>query len=130
MPDTGTEQTRRGRQLNLIIDSFRATMRVDAHQMLLKHGITRTAHYIFELRRHGWDIKTERREPGEMAVYRLVKYPPSWALPAARRVRATSLWACVACGAWVDTSDVDVKTPTRASGMCPNEKAKRMFRPA
>ena len=60
--------SRTATQLRTIVDSFRDWGRVDAHEML-RHGITRTATYIWTLRhRYGWDITTSRTE-GEMATY-------------------------------------------------------------
>lgn len=45
---------------------------IDAHEMLLRYGISRTAARIAELRAIGWVIRTER-EHGHMAKYWLVE---------------------------------------------------------
>jgi len=47
-----------------------------AHDMLMRHGITRTAARIDDLRRAGWNIKTLPQRSGKMAVYLLVSGPP------------------------------------------------------
>lgn len=58
-------------QLEIIQEEFRRSGRVDAHEMLYRHGITRTAARIDELRETGWRIRTLPIVPGHMAVYEL-----------------------------------------------------------
>ena len=58
-------------QLNVIRDTLLQDGVVSAHRMTYQRGITRTAHYIHQLRRAGWAIAT-RKEPGKMAEYVLV----------------------------------------------------------
>lgn len=58
-------------QRELIADQLRRTGRCEAHDMLMRHGITRTAARIAELRREGWDIRTLPLLVGRMAVYEL-----------------------------------------------------------
>lgn len=118
-------QERRGRQLTAVIESFRRSGTVDAHEMLMQHGITRTATYIADLRKAGWLIRTHR-DPGHLAIYTLEVAPSSWALYGKSRSRKSpAVWSCNACGQ--TTTEVEQMTPTRGRGQCPNCGAARMF---
>lgn len=118
-------QERRGRQLTVVIESFRQTGEVDAHRMLTRWGITRTATYIADLRKAGWLIRTTR-QPGHLAVYHLDARPASWALYGKRRVKESApVWTCNACGQ--TAVDVERMTPTRGRGACGQCGAQRMF---
>jgi hypothetical protein len=58
-------------QLNIVRQALLDDGVVDAHTMTYRRGITRTAHYIHQLRRAGWVILT-KKEAGKMAEYVLV----------------------------------------------------------
>ena len=58
-------------QLGIVRDTLIEDGVVSAHHMTYRRGITRTAHYIHQLRKAGWVILT-RKEAGKMAEYVLV----------------------------------------------------------
>lgn len=58
-------------QLNIVRQTLLEDGVVSAHHMTYRRGITRTAHYIHQLRKAGWVILT-RKEAGKMADYVLV----------------------------------------------------------
>jgi len=67
--------TKRETQRKVVVRHLLDFGSVSAREMIFTHGITRTAARIAELRRSGWQITTDRRAQGEMAVYRLVALP-------------------------------------------------------
>ena len=58
-------------QLGVVRATLLENGMVSAHQMTYTRGITRTAHYIHQLRKAGWVILT-KKETGHMAEYILV----------------------------------------------------------
>ena len=123
------ERERKGAQLNLVAGMFRSYGRIEAHDLLRDHGITRLAAIIHTLRHtYGWDIVTLPRKPGHMASYRLASKPASYSLPSKRRSKA--VWSCVTCGqtALDGGSQLGRQTPTMAIGFCGNCDGRRTFR--
>jgi hypothetical protein len=118
------ESARRGRQLNAVITSLHDHGYVDV-QTMLDRGITRTATYIWELRKHGWNIETMPRKAGHTAVYRLLSRPPlGWYLP--RQPRTAKTWRCVTCNT---PGTPQGKTyPTVGRGYCQTCSVTRMFK--
>ncbi len=104
-------------QLRRIVEAFRENYRCDAHEMLVRHGITRTATYIWRLRRHhGWNITTHR-EPGEMAEYHLLT-EPDWEEPFRFKPRATASWSCPEGHTDIDAATFVQRTPSWGRGYC------------
>lgn len=115
---------RRGKQLAMIIRSFREYGEVSVEEMVEFEGISRTATYIYHLRKAGWDIETAPRAPREMATYRLRRPPTVWGLPRLSPLR----WTCMSCGATLHPGSISRRTPTMGVADCPDCHAPRTFR--
>lgn len=120
-----TERERRANQKLVIINEFRERGFVDVADML-RRGITRTAGYIWVLRREwGPDSIVTERAPGEVATYHLVREPATWVTP--RKRRAKRGWYCTTCGQ--RTLAVDTRlSPSLGRSSCDTCRAMRMFR--
>jgi hypothetical protein len=122
------ETERRARQMQLIVAQLREHGDVSAHDMLLFHGISRTAAYICLLRKlWGADSIVTEREYGHMATYHMARQPDSWDLPP-RKPRVVRRWRCAVDGTVLPASELTIKTPSVASGECPTCGLLRTFR--
>jgi hypothetical protein len=121
---------RQGRQLLIVAGKLRNEHLVSAHDMLMRHGITRTASIIHTLRHvYGWGIHTQPRQPGDMATYLLETEPLTWELALRPRKSTREVWSCSACGQTANIADLTKSTPTIALGHCGSCSARRVFRP-
>lgn len=122
-----SEESVRTTQMKRLVEQLRDWGMVDAHQMLLKFGITRLARDISILRRKfGWEIETIRGGFGEMATYRLLNPSVDWDAPTRRAARKPV--ACMTCGApSEDTKALTRVSPSFLRGTCATCGKTRMF---
>jgi len=115
-----------------ILRTFKQFNEVDAHDMLIMFGISRTATYIWQLRKlWGEDsIETLKRPAENMALYRLTRRPATFDIPRKPRRSRRGEWTCTACGQTAMPDGLTKRTPTLAIGQCPTCGSSRLFRAA
>jgi len=119
---------RRANQRLIVINEFRESGRVDARMMWQRHGISRTATYICDLRKlWGEDSIQTVTEKGHMAVYILKRPPEMWVTPRAPRAKRVGRgWYCVTCGQRTLFLDTRL-TVTRGKSHCETCRKVTMF---
>ena len=131
MTDVEVTQRRKTTQMAHILRTFKQFNEVDAHDMLIMFGISRTAGYIWHLRQlWGEDsIETLKRPAESMALYRLTRRPATFDIPRKPRRSKRGTWTCTSCGQdQLGFDGLEKRTPTLAIGECPTCGNSRLFR--